>query len=55
MHDGAETQEIVEAFAEHDFLSLSEMVRASSCEDVVFCIYCQCTKKENVTPKFPIR
>ncbi len=45
MHDGSETQEIVEAFAEHDFLSLSEMVHASCCEDIVFCAYRQCIKK----------
>lgn len=38
MHDGAETQEIVEAFAEHDFqwLRLSGMVRAFSCSSYCF-------------------
>lgn len=47
MHDGTETQEIVEAFAEHDFhaMRLSGMVRASGCEDIVFYAYCQRHKK----------
>ncbi len=46
MHDGTETHEIVEAFAEHDFywLGLSEMIRALCCEDIAFCAYCQLTK-----------
>lgn len=38
MHDGAETQGIVEAFAEHDFLGmrLSGMFCASGCSSYYF-------------------
>ncbi len=42
MHNGADTLEIVEAFAEHDFcgMRLSGMVRASGCSSIVFYTYC---------------
>lgn len=43
MHDGAETQGIVEASAEHDSceMRLSGVVRASGYENIVFCADCQ--------------
>lgn len=47
MHDATETQEIVEAFAEHDFygLRLSGMIRASGCSADCFYAHCQHIKK----------
>lgn len=50
MYDGAETQGIVEAFAEHDScdLRLSGVVRAAGCEDIVFCAYCNTLKGQKI-------
>ncbi len=47
MHDGVETQGIVEALAEHDFqgMRLNGMIRASGCQNLVFCAYCHPFKK----------
>ncbi len=57
MHDGVETQEIVEASAEHDFqeMRLNEMIRASGCLSYWFCVYCQYPRKQRtVVLQIPI-